>query len=410
MLLTAYAGLVLAQNTQRGDSDCGFCYSLFVVEKPLGATAYGYQIEVIDRSVGFDGLPIKLLLYSEAELSRGYYTGNIVYFSRLDDDATNSWLRAEGVNGKGRLVGRPTRLGPRHLESTPSSLINNLDGLRHRGLIWALVTGNKQYVDDDHKRTLRLAGIAHLLAVSGLHIGLWTLLVYRLTLFLPARRQSNSTLNLLLVALCLVGYLYAIHWPVSAVRAALAAIAMLTLWQLGLSQRRWYLALPAVMLSLVPRLSLSVGFWMSYLTWLFMVLAAVLIGTSRKGVVLISATASAVSLPMSLHWFGYFGVFSLFNNLWAVPLVSLLIYPLSLLAVIGVPWAGEGANALIDVLLKVLSDWASILQTPFSRSISGMQMLFALSLLLALLLPIDRHQKLLCVFFLTFFAVDVYLA
>lgn len=410
VLLIAYAGFALLQTTQSGDSDCGFCYSLFVVEKPLGSTAYGYQIQVIDRSVGFDGLPIKLLLYSNVELSRGYFTGNIVYFPRHEDDATNSWLRAEGLDGKGRLVGSPTRLGPRQFQPEPLSLMKNLDGLRHRGLIWALVTGNKQYVDDESKRTLRYAGIAHLLAVSGLHIGLWTLLIYRLTSLLPARRQSNAILNWLVVALCLTSYLYSIDWPVSAIRATLAALAMLTLWQLGLTQRRWYLAIPLVMLLFMPRLSLSVGFWMSYLTWLFMVLGAALIGTSKKSVVLISATASAVSVPMSLHWFGYFAVFSLFNNLWAVPLVSLLIYPLSLLAVIGMPWAGEGANALIDLLLTVLSDWAPILQTPIHRSISGMQMLFALSLLLALLLPIDRYQKLLCVFFLTFFAVDVYLA
>ncbi len=90
------------------------------------------------------------------------------------------WLRARGVSmtaylKPGRIVkvreGRPSLL--RFTDSYRAGLSAFIDGagLRHAGILKALTTGEKGAVPEDVKEDFRRSGTAHLLAISGLHIG-----------------------------------------------------------------------------------------------------------------------------------------------------------------------------------------------------------------------------------------------
>ena len=47
-----------------------------------------------------------------------------------------------------------------------------LDQLNHGGVLWALLSGDKSEIDSDLKSRFQQTGTSHLLAISGMHIGL----------------------------------------------------------------------------------------------------------------------------------------------------------------------------------------------------------------------------------------------
>ena len=108
-------------------------------------------------------------------------------------------------------------------EAMPTALAH----VRHRGLIWALATGDRSAIDDATTDLLRRTGAAHLLAISGLHVGMVAALAWAIAWALtrgltsgpwpPIARVLPSLMSA--IAACL--YAQAVGWPVSTQRAAM---------------------------------------------------------------------------------------------------------------------------------------------------------------------------------------------
>ena len=47
-----------------------------------------------------------------------------------------------------------------------------MDELKYGGVLWALLSGDKSEIDSNLKRRFQETGTSHLLAISGMHIGL----------------------------------------------------------------------------------------------------------------------------------------------------------------------------------------------------------------------------------------------
>lgn len=223
-----------------------------------------------------------------------------------------------------------------------------------RALIQALALGERAGFEDRHWNALTRTGTSHLVAVSGLHIGIiagmaWWIAL-RLGLWLPYRFARHAPV--LAACLCLV--------PATAY-AALAgfalptqrALVMLVAAQLSLvGRRRWHpvnglgLALLGV-LALDPQASLSASLWLS-----FGAVALLLVAVDRyrsdagSGGLRLSAvrylseltrlqwTLTLGLLPLGLWFFAQLSLASFGVNLLAIPLFSLLVVPLSLLVAV----------------------------------------------------------------------------
>ena len=104
-----------------------------------------------------------------------------------------------------------------------------LDGYGSEGLIRALAIGDRSGLSEDRWRTLRVTGIAHLMAISGLHVGMaagaaywlalraWAL-VPRAALLVPAPQLAG-------VAAMLAAFAYALLAGLALPHAARAADA-----------------------------------------------------------------------------------------------------------------------------------------------------------------------------------------
>ncbi|MFT4977379.1 MAG: competence protein ComEC [Myxococcota bacterium] len=142
----------------------------------------------------------------------------------------------------------------------------------HGALLWALTSGERGGLPEDLVDLLRRTGTAHLLAISGMHIGLvsgaaWAV-GWWLSRPLAALRWPGPARAAPALAAVWAAWQYAalVGWPISARRAAAMVIAIAAARLLGRQPKLWsLLGLAAGGLVLAdPAQVGEAGFWMSF--------------------------------------------------------------------------------------------------------------------------------------------------
>jgi competence protein ComEC len=231
----------------------------------------------------------------------------------------------------------------------------------------ALLTGRQSAIPPEELRAMRDSGLAHLLAVSGLHIGIvmgvgFAVASALLRLCPPLLLRMESRKAAAAAALATGGfYLLLTGAPVPLQRAfAMAALVMLGLFldRTALSLRTVAVAAALVML-LAPEQLLGPSFQMSFAAVLALVAGWEALRRPLErlrqrpawwrvpllwllGLLLTSALAAAATAPFGLHHFGRLQWYGLAANLVAVPLTGLLVMPAGMAAVALMPFGLEG--------------------------------------------------------------------
>ena len=219
------------------------------------------------------------------------------------------------------------------------SLMGGLDE-REFSLAYALLTGRDEFMDFDLLTNYRNAGVAHVFAVSGLHIGF---LAFALG-FLFDKLKINKLLKAILITATLIFYSGVCGFSASSIRATIMVAVSLFLAVKGLR----YDALSSLSLSAIIILLLSpeqlffVGFQLSFAVAFGIVLLAKPIANIFKflpkkfasvlGTVL---SAHIVSIPISLLAFKQFSTIAIIANLVFIPIISLIFVALLVVTILG---------------------------------------------------------------------------
>lgn len=242
---------------------------------------------------------------------------------------------------------------------------------QYRDVLIALAFGERALLDRALRQQFLHTGIAHLVAISGLHIAVAAMLAWGIVrsaqFFLPVRYISY---RMPLIAGWIVAVTYA--WLAGGNPPVIRAVLALTLWTLlRLSAVRctaWQVWLWCVALILLndPLAILSDSFWLSCSAvgaLIFWFIWAPLAKNYRQhwywaplrwlhlqgGIVLLL-------LPVQVVLFQGVALTALPANLWAVPIVSLFAVPLILLALLLSSW--PLLNAPLWYLADLSLQWA----------------------------------------------------
>ncbi len=229
------------------------------------------------------------------------------------------------------------------------------------GLIIGMTLGIRDAITSQQWDVLRNTGTAHLMAISGLHVGLvaglgfW--LIRRLAGWVGIKRWSPHQFAAIGAMSCAVGYAILAGLSVPTQRALIMLSVIFGSVLLQTNIRIFHLlAITAVVVVIVnPLAVLSAGFWLSF--GAVAVISLMLIGRYKtQGYWLTTWSVGwrvALGLsPLLLLFFGSVSVVAPVANLIAVPVVSLLVVPVALFGVV--------MSGLSELLASAAFTFASI--------------------------------------------------
>lgn len=306
------------------------------------------------------------------------------------------YLRRQGIHllGEGNL--RDVRI-----LSGVSSLHGQLDRLRdrleerldrlypsdHAGLMKGMLLGNREAVPLEREEDFRSLGLIHLLAISGLHVGVFVGCLYGILTWVGVTREKTSVVCLL--GLPFYAILTGAGAPVirAAVMAGMGLVAViLNRWKDSLS----FFGLAAlVMLWWNPYQLMEAGFQLS-----FVVTGALLVATGPLSrwiptpwprfnqLTAVTLIAEVASFPLLIYHFHEFSILSFAVNGIVVPVMTALVIPLGMLSLgMGLfhvsfgfwpAWAASKLLSGVESLLSFPASW-TLFRIPWAPP-SGMWM------------------------------------
>jgi len=277
---------------------------------------------------------------------------------------------------------------------------SQLDDLEHEGLLKALLLGDRSSITKQDNDLLSRTGTQHLMAISGLHVGVILMLLYWV---FPKSKRFIVLISLLgLVYVVLVGF------SASAQRAwVMCVIAIIYL--MGLQRpslwRPFIMGLTIVLL-LDPLAPLGMGFWYSFLSVGLLLLLA-FIGPKNSAAWKLFLVVQLVLLvgltPINSHFGLPHSVSNSLANLIAIPLVSILVLPGALVSLLVSMFFPELSIVLFSILnesLHLLMTFLSSLQsvTVQLKSTDSLLLNFALYMALFFTVILFRVKALLACF------------
>ena len=329
------------------------------------------------------------------------------------------WLFADGITALGYVqpggnvrLAAPGAFNLQHWRATVLSKLKQKAGdVPAFRMLVALAIADRRGLHASDRDIFSATGTGHLLAISGLHIGLAAVMGFYLgrlvLLFFPYGLRLRTAIALPWGTAWLAALSYAAlaGFGVSTQRA-LIMLSVATL--VTLSRRKihpgqaWMIAMSLVLVA-DPFAPLRAGFWFSFIA----VAVLLMLFAPRCGempawrkMIFAQMGISLVMAPLGMYWFQQASMPGLLANLVAIPVVSFLVVPLILAALIFLWVPGPIATWLLSPaghithwlfqLLEQLSllqpDWLSTTRIP---SLTGtvLAMLGALIILLPRGLP-----------------------
>ena len=363
--------------------------SVYVDGVYKGNLNYNLQVNIYGQTTVDIGDVIEFNAYVSDKHSQ--YENNFAVYDLLRSIKFSASIDQQNVNivGKSLTIFESVKLFIR------DTLSSGLDEDEF-ALAYALLTGNAEYMDHQTLSSFRYAGVAHIFAVSGLHIGF---LAGAIALVLEKLKTSRGIRALIIIPI-LIFYAGVCGFSASSIRAVImCSVALFA--QIG--GKRYdaisSLAVSAIIvLSLFPAQIFSVGFQLSFVTVLTMQLLSKPIANLFKflpnklaqsiGAVL---SASLATLPICLKAFNYFSPIAVLINLLFIPVVSIIFILLICLTLIGGIFSIEGIVLFpMNYILKLVN--LCILAFDFEKITIGGFVLggFTLFYYLCLILPSDK--------------------
>jgi competence protein ComEC len=333
------------------------------------------------------------------------------------------WMLAQGYSGNGNVINsRPltkSSIQSQYHQARQlvyEKLMAFLSESPYQGLLIALAMGEREGIDQEQWEVLRQSGTSHLLAISGLHVGVAALWCYWIMLFLW---KKSETLCLMFPA-----------QKAAQVVSILGALSILLLSGMGLPAQRAFIMLLVfvasrwsgrnyslfsvlgialvLVLTWHPFAVLSASFWLSFYAVFIIALGLNHQSGNTEGSyrsklfnwLKINIYLYIAMLPISILFFGMFSLVAIFANLILVPIASFLLIPILYLAMLMMlfnsmlaGWLFVLSNEVIKLIYWVQFELALINFESMGERLNSLLAILLMILLCLLLLPRKLFSK-----------------
>lgn len=309
-----------------------------------------------------------------------------------------------------KLIQQSTSVSVSSIRQYISDLINSESGYQHAALLKALSVGIKHSISQSDWTLLQDTGTAHLIAISGLHIGLASGIAVMCVSFAWRMTMYSTRIPALKIAAIggiVTSILYAAlaGLAIPTFRAMIMLIALYLSLLLNFRINPWNILATALFLVLIitPMSVLSSGFWLSFLAvaWILYFLE------NRRGrgqkvrvAIKLQFVLAAGLLPVMLTDFGQLALIAPVTNLLAVPFASIFIVPSIMLAMISLIFSEPLFLKILyfsDFQLMLLLKWINLTSgfflASYPASISRELLLILIPGLLLIISPLGQITR-----------------
>lgn len=192
--------------------------------------------------------------------------------------------------------------------------------------------GDTSDIDEEILKNYRNLGISHLFAISGMHIGLLSSLFLKVLKKLKIREEKRYFITSIL----LFCYLFLTGLSPSILRAVLFFFffSINKIYYFYIKKVNIFLLVLCISLLINPYYVYHIGFWYSFTISLSLLILSDELSTIKnymKSLFFVSLISFVVSIPISIYFFNQINVLGIIYNLFYVPFVSFLMFPVAIL-------------------------------------------------------------------------------
>jgi len=240
---------------------------------------------------------------------------------------------------------------------------------RERAIISALILGIKDHLDNELKTAYSSAGAIHVLAVSGLHVGIIFLLLK--ILFKPWKERRYGRFVFMVVATSVI-WMYALitGFSPSVMRAA-TMFSVIIISEAFHKKANVYNSLGIAAFILIvmdPFVIYAVGFQLSFIAVFGILMIYPLlyhkwhihnkVGDYIWSILCVSIAAQIATFPLTLYYFHQFPTYFLVSNLVVIPAATVMLYGGLLVLLLGatVPVAAEVLAFIYELIVYAVNE------------------------------------------------------
>lgn len=211
------------------------------------------------------------------------------------------------------------------------------------------IIGNKNYILSETISNYQRLGVSHLFAISGMHISLFSVILLNILKKLKVFENKRYVITIIF----LIIYTFLAGFSASILRATIffSLLSLNKIFYTHIKIINIFLLTISLLIIINPFILFDLGAQYSLITSFGLILFSkkLIYKNYFKSLFMVSLIAFFFSLPITAINFYEVNIFSIINNLVFVPLITFIIYPLSLL-ILFVPFLEPILNFLINIL------------------------------------------------------------
>ena len=209
-----------------------------------------------------------------------------------------------------------------------NKIIEKISKYKSNNYLSAFILGDKSYLKSETKSMYQDLGVSHIFAISGMHITLITTILF----FMLKKVKEN--IKYLIIISFLIIYVFLTGYQASVLRSVSFFVLSFInkKYLLNIDKINLFFLSITLLMFIFPNLVYDVGFLYSTSISFTLIRFSYLVkGNYILSLIIISTISFLVSLPITINNNYEINIFSIINNLFIVPYISLLLYPLSIL-------------------------------------------------------------------------------
>jgi len=221
----------------------------------------------------------------------------------------------------------------KNIRSKISQKIDAIYDIPAKALVKAIITGERDEISNELIKVFQDAGIIHILAISGLHVGILASIIYFILKIIPERLIKRNIRFIIMIVL-LVGFAIMTGLRPSVSRATLMFIIILGA---NIFNRPYHVYNSLILTAIIilffqPLLLFDAGFLLSFVVTFFIIFLSPVIENKIYFMpeyvskpLSVSVAAWLGSIPLTAYFFYQVSIISILANIIVIPFISIIL-------------------------------------------------------------------------------------